>query len=163
MERVGRVAAVRGRVGERADQVGELHDRARPAVQEQQRRGTGLGGADVQEVQLRAVYGGHELGIGVEGRLVCPPVVSGGPGFGGQLAQVGGGDAAFPAGAGQVAGPPGPGQALAKIVDLGLRDADAVGPEAVVVRHTATMRTGGRGHRCRPGPATRTRGAGPPR
>src|SRR6202035_1866938 len=134
VERVGGVAAVRGRVGERADQAGELHDRARPAVQEQQGGGAGLGGADVQEVQLGTVDGGHELGIGVQGRLVGPPVVAGGP-VGGQLAQVGGGDAAFPAGTGQVAGPPGPGQALAEVVDLGLRDADAVGPEVVVVRH----------------------------
>jgi hypothetical protein len=51
VEGVGRLAAVGGRVGERADQVGELDDRARPAVQQEQRRGPGLGRADVQEVR----------------------------------------------------------------------------------------------------------------
>jgi hypothetical protein len=98
MEGVGWVAAAGGRVGERADQVGEFHDRAGPAVQQQQRRGLRLGGADVQEVQLRAVDGGTELGVGVEGGLVRPPVVLRGP-VGGQLAQIGSWYATFPAGA----------------------------------------------------------------
>ena len=140
VEGVGRVAAVRGRVGERADQVEELHDRARPAVQEQQRGGVRLGGAHVQEVQLGAVDRGDELGIGVERRLVRPPVVLLGP-VGGEFAQVGGGDAALPAGAGQVAGPAGPGQPLAEVVEVGLRDADAVRPDGgVVVRHVPKAR-----------------------
>src|SRR5580704_900569 len=72
--------------------------------------------------------GGTELGVGVEGRLVCSPVVLRGP-VGGQLTQVGSWYAAFPAGAGQVAGPPGPGQALAEVVDLCLRDDDPVRPD----------------------------------
>ena len=75
VEGVGRVAAVRGRVGERADHVEELHDRARPAVQQHQRRGARLGGAHVQEVHVGSVDRGDELGIGVERRLVGAPVV----------------------------------------------------------------------------------------
>jgi hypothetical protein len=39
VERVRRVAAVRDRVGQRADDVEELDDRARPAVGEDQREG----------------------------------------------------------------------------------------------------------------------------
>ena len=43
VERVGRVAAVRRRVGERADDVEELDDRARPAVRDEQRERVGCG------------------------------------------------------------------------------------------------------------------------
>ena len=128
VEGVGGVAAVRGRIGERADQVEELHDRARPAVQEQQRGGVRLGGAQVQEVHAGPVDRGDELGEGVERRLVGPPVVLLGPVVG-ELTQVAGRNAALPAGAGQVAGPAGPGQPLAEVVDVGLRDADAVRPD----------------------------------
>ncbi len=84
MEGVGGVAAVRRRVGERADHVEELHDRARPAVQEQQRGGVRLGGAQVQELHAGSVDRGDELGEGVERRLVSPPVVLGSP-VGGEL------------------------------------------------------------------------------
>src|SRR5581483_10550567 len=55
-------------------------------------------------------------------------VVPVGP-VGGELTQVVGGDAALPAGAGQVAGPAGAGQPLAEVVDVGLRDIDAVRPD----------------------------------
>ena len=54
MEGVGRVAAVGRGIGERADDVEELDERAGPAVGEQQWRGVGLGRADVEEVHLLA-------------------------------------------------------------------------------------------------------------
>jgi hypothetical protein len=61
VEGVGRVAAVGPRIGERVDDVQELHDRAGPAVGQEQRQGVGFGGADVQEVEVGPVDGGGEL------------------------------------------------------------------------------------------------------
>ena len=55
VEGVGRVGAVGARVGQRADHRGELDDRARPAVRHEQRCGVRLGGAEVGEVDVRAV------------------------------------------------------------------------------------------------------------
>jgi hypothetical protein len=82
----------------------------------------------VQELHAGSVDRGDELGVGVERRLAGPPVVLLSPVVG-ELTQVSGGNAALPAGAGQVAGPAGPGQPLAEVVDVGLRDADAVRPD----------------------------------
>ena len=62
VERVGGLPAVRPRIAERADELQELDHAARPAVQQQQRDGAGLGRADVQEVDAGAVDGGGELG-----------------------------------------------------------------------------------------------------
>jgi hypothetical protein len=51
-KRAGRVAAVRPRIGQRTDHVGELQHRAWPAVQEQQRHRGRLFRTDVQEVDV---------------------------------------------------------------------------------------------------------------
>jgi len=48
-------------VGEAADHVPELEDRARPAVAHQQRHRVRLGGTDVQEVDAEPVDLGAEL------------------------------------------------------------------------------------------------------
>jgi hypothetical protein len=52
------VAAVGDRIGQRADQVPELQNRAGPAVAQQQRCGAGLGRAHVQEVDADPVQDG---------------------------------------------------------------------------------------------------------
>src|SRR6185312_8288066 len=121
----------------------ELHDRAGPAVQQQEGRGLRLGRAYVQEVHAGAVDRGDELGIGVERRFLGAPVVLGSP-VAGQLAQVGDRDAALPAGAGKVLGPARSGQPVAQVVDVSLRDADAVGPDlggGFAVRHVSEARS----------------------
>ena len=74
MERVLGPAAVRHRVGQRADHVEELGERARVGVQEQQRRGVRLGRADVDEVDGLAVDLGDEVRDGVHPRLLGAPV-----------------------------------------------------------------------------------------
>src|SRR5215218_3990714 len=79
VERVGRVPAVSVRVGERTDEAKVLNHRVRPAVGEDQRRGVGLGGADVQEVDVLAVDGSGELRVGVQLRFPFAPVVAGLP------------------------------------------------------------------------------------
>ncbi len=72
-------AAVRGRVGQRAGGVDQLHDGAGPAVGHDQRQRVLVRRLDVDEVDLHAVDLGRELGQGVELRLGLPPVVVGLP------------------------------------------------------------------------------------
>ena len=87
VKRLRGIPAVGARVGQRADQLGELDDRVRPAVRQQQRQRVRLRRADVQEVHVQAVDLGDELGEVVQPRLVRPPVVTVRPVLG-QLAQV---------------------------------------------------------------------------
>ena len=75
VERVGRVAAVRDRIGERPDHLQELDDRSRPAVGHHQRQRVGLRRAHVEEVDAEAVDRRAELRERVELRLGPPPVV----------------------------------------------------------------------------------------
>src|SRR4029453_17993467 len=128
VEGVGRVAAVGGGVGERADDVQELHDRAGPAVGEEQRQGVGFGGADVEEVDVLPVDGGDELGEPVEPGLLLAPVVAVGP-VGGQRFQVAARPPAGPADPGQLVGPAGAVQPLAQVVQVGLGDVDPERPD----------------------------------
>jgi hypothetical protein len=79
VERAGRVAAVRPRVGQRPDHPEELKHRTRPAVQEQQRHGALLVRPHVQEVNVLPVDGRDELRDLVEPGLMCAPVVPGAP------------------------------------------------------------------------------------
>jgi hypothetical protein len=60
IERVGLAAAVRGRVGERPDELQLLDDRAGPAVGDDDREGVGMLGADVEEVDVQPVELGQE-------------------------------------------------------------------------------------------------------
>ena len=75
VERVGGVAAVRGGIGERAEHLEELHDRARPAVGHDERERIGMRRADVEEVDTEPVDLGPELRKRVQPRLGRPPVV----------------------------------------------------------------------------------------
>jgi hypothetical protein len=75
---LGRSAIVGG-VGEWADDVEHLDDRAGPAMGDEQRQGTLVGGADVEEVDVQPVDLGHELGDGVESGLESAQVVAVGP------------------------------------------------------------------------------------
>src|SRR5215218_7235785 len=76
VEGICRVAAVGARVGERSDDAQELYNRAGVPVAYYQRERTGLGGSDVQEVDVLAVDGGGELRILVELRFLLAPIVS---------------------------------------------------------------------------------------
>jgi hypothetical protein len=129
------------RIGQRADDLEELHDRAGPAVEYQQGHGVGLGRAGMDEVDPLAIDGGGELGVPVEPGLPGPPVVPVGP-VAGQLLQVPEGHAAGPAHAGQLVRPAGPGQPLAQVVQLGLGDLDAERADLTVV-HAGTLPAGG--------------------
>jgi hypothetical protein len=107
------------RVGQRADDVQELGDPAGPAVGEEQRLRAGLRGTDVQEVHVRTVDLGDELGVTVQPRLCRAPVVGRGPVLG-QLLEVADGHAPLPADAGQLVRPPGRRDPAAQIVEIGL-------------------------------------------
>jgi hypothetical protein len=112
VEGVRRVAAVGGGVGERAEDVEELDDRAGPAVGDDERQRLGLGGAYVHEVDVLAVDDGRELRKFVEPGLMGAPVVGSCPVLRERL-EVTERDAAVPAGAGQLAGPASAGYAVA--------------------------------------------------
>ena len=61
MERVGRVASVRRRIGQRAEDVEELDDRSWPSVRDEQWERVRMRGASVDEVHPLAVDRGLEL------------------------------------------------------------------------------------------------------
>ncbi len=72
-------AAVRGRVGQRADGLQQLDDRAGPAVRHDQRQRILVPRPDVDEVDLDPVDLGRELRQRVQSRLAPAPVVLGRP------------------------------------------------------------------------------------
>jgi hypothetical protein len=79
IERVLDATAVCGRVGERADDVQHLDDRARPAVDEDHRQRVLMTRLDVDEVNIEIVDLSQELRQGVQPRLDPPKVVLGAP------------------------------------------------------------------------------------
>ena len=79
IERIRCVAAVRGRVGERADDVQHLDDRTRPAVGDDHRQGVLVTRPDVDEMDVEAVDPGQELRDGVQPGLEPPEVVVAAP------------------------------------------------------------------------------------
>ena len=78
-ERVRSVTAMRDRVGERADHVEVVHERARIRVQEKQRRRVRLLRRHVDEMDGLAVDLGQVVGERVHARLLCAPVERGPP------------------------------------------------------------------------------------
>ena len=72
-------AAVGGRVGQRADGLEELDDRAGPAVGHDQRQRVLVTRLDVDEVDVDPVDGGRELRQRIQLGLALAPVVVGGP------------------------------------------------------------------------------------
>ena len=75
VEGVVRARAVRRRVGERADDLELLDDRARPAVRDDQRQGALVLRADVDEVDVHSVDLGDEVRQRLQPRLDLAPVV----------------------------------------------------------------------------------------
>ena len=79
VERVLGGAAVRGRVGQRADDLEHLDDRARPAVRDDQWQRVRVRRPDVDEVDVHPVDLGLELRQRVQPRFAPAPVVIGRP------------------------------------------------------------------------------------
>ena len=79
VERVLGASTVRGRVGERADDLEQLDDRARPAVRHDQRQRVLVPRLHVDEVDVHPVDLGLELRQRVQPRLAPAPVVLGRP------------------------------------------------------------------------------------
>ena len=75
MERVRGVAAVRGRVGKRLDDLQLLDDRAGPAVRDDQRQRVVVLRPNVDEMDVQPIDLGHELRQGIQPRLALAPVV----------------------------------------------------------------------------------------
>jgi hypothetical protein len=133
VECVGKVAAMGPRIGERRGDPGELHDRPRPAVDDDQRGCVWLRGADVGEVDTGPVDCGRELRPLVQSCLGGPPVVLVPP-VPHQFLEVVARDAVGPAHVGQLVRPPGAVQTLVQIVQLTLGNLEAERAEALV-RH----------------------------
>ena len=128
MERIGRIAAVAAGVGERADEIRELGDRARVPVGDDEGQRVRLGRTDVQEVDDLTVDHGGELGEPVEPRFVRSPVVVGAPVLG-QLLQVSERHAPAPSHARQLVGPAGAGEPVPQVIEVRLGDVDPEGPD----------------------------------
>jgi hypothetical protein len=79
VERVAGGSAVRGRVGERADDLEQFDDGARPAVGHDERQRVRVRRLHVDEVDVDAVDLRLELRQRVESRLTLAPVVLGRP------------------------------------------------------------------------------------
>ena len=77
---------MRGRVGQRADGLQQLDDRAGPAVRHDQRQRVLMPRPDVDEVDLDPVDLGRELRQRIQSRLALAPVVPGRP-VAGELLQ----------------------------------------------------------------------------
>ena len=125
MEGVGGIAAVRGGVGERPDDLQELDDGAGPAVGQQERAGVRLGRADVQKVDADAVDFGPELRMRVDARLRRPPVILVPP-IGAELPHVRERNALRPVVDQLRFGKARAGEALAQVLEFGVADFDAV-------------------------------------
>src|SRR5579859_1207716 len=122
--------AVGAGVGQRADDVQVLRDRAGPAVGQDQRQRVRLRRPDVQEVDVLAVDVGEVLGMLVEPRFEGTPVVAVAPVFDRAVYEVQAG-AVVRALAGDVAGPAGPVQALLEVVQAFLADRDSKGTDVL--------------------------------
>src|SRR5579859_7097089 len=120
--------AVGAGVGQRADDVQVLGDRAGPAVGQDQRERVRLRRPDVQEVDVLAVDVGEVLGMLVEPCLEGAPVVTVAPVFDQAVYEVQAG-AVVRAVAGDVTGPAGPVQAVPEVVQAFLADRGGKGTD----------------------------------
>ena len=139
VECVGWIAAVCSGVGERADDFGEFHDRAWPAVRHDQRYGVRLGRADVHEVHALSLDRRGELRETVQLPLMHAPVVSRAPVLR-EVAQVPERYAVVPADARKLVGPARPGEPGQQVVQIGLGNLDAEGGDLRVVCHATDAR-----------------------
>jgi hypothetical protein len=119
VEGVGRVAAVGGGIGERAEDVEEFDEGAGPAVGQEERGRVGIRRADVEEVEALTGGGGQEVRPGVDAGLAGAPVVAVEP-VGDGFLQDGLGDAEAPGGARGIRGPADAIQALAEVGENGV-------------------------------------------
>ena len=134
MERVRRARAMRGRVGERLDDLQLLDDRARPPVRDDQRQRVLVLGADVDEVNVQPVDLGHEVRQGVQFRLALAPVVVGPP-VAREVLHHREPHALRVVGDRLALGPPGRVYASAQLGDLLLRNIDAEGTDFSFAGH----------------------------
>src|SRR6185369_5305577 len=119
VEGIAGVAAMGSRVGERADDLLELRDRARPAVSDDERERRWAGAPRVDEMDAEPADGGAEVRKPVQTRLGGAPVVAVAP-VGDQLPHVGELRSVVPARAGDLVGEARARQALAQIRENGV-------------------------------------------
>ncbi len=76
VESICRIAAVRRRIGERADNLAEIPECPRPAVSHDQGHGAGALAPDMHEMDRYAIDHGPELRPGIHRRFVVAPVIA---------------------------------------------------------------------------------------
>ena len=142
IKRVRGVAAVRRGVRQRPDQFEKLHDRTRPAVNKQQWKRVRPLAVEVDEVEVHAVHLTEELGVGVDCRLVGPPIVAVAPvvAESADVLEVG---AVVPPGIVELAGPAGAFEPCLQVIEDWLGDVDAVRPNFHAVDDSALRDRGG--------------------
>ena len=123
VEAVGRVAAVGGRIGQRADDLVQVPERPGPAVGEDQRHRIRTPPGHPHEVDGHAVDRDPVVLVGVHLRLDRPPVVDVAP-VADEVLHPGPRGAVAAVGVAGVRRPAGPAQAFAEVVEIGLRDLD---------------------------------------
>jgi hypothetical protein len=118
-------------IRERADGLEQLEHRAGPAVRHDQRQGVGVPRADVDEMDVHAVDGRHELRQGIQLRLRLPPVVVRDPVAHERLQRCQR-DALRSIRHGFAVRPPRGGEAPAEVIERGLGDVGGEGPDRAV-------------------------------
>ena len=136
IERVLGPSAVRGRVGQRADGLEQLDDRAGPAVRHDQRQRIRVRRLHVDEVHVLTVDLGLELRQRVQPRLASAPVVLGRP-VAGELLQRSQLHALRAIGNQFLRGPARRGDAPPKVGDRFLRHVDPEGPGSGFAGHNS--------------------------
>src|SRR5205823_9009361 len=120
IERIVRIAAVRRGVGEQREELRHLEERARPAMQEQDRNRVRPAPRLAKEMQTEAVDVRQKVGKRVEALLLRAPVEAVAP-VSEQLAQVVEVRAVIPGAAGDLVGPPCAVDAVAEVRERVLR------------------------------------------
>jgi hypothetical protein len=136
MERIGRIAAMRARVGEGLDDIEEFGDGAGKTVRHHQRQRIGFFRAGVHEMDVLTVDRRRELRYRVEPGLLRAPVVCGAPVVD-EVLEVGDRYATAPTDVGQLGGPARVSEPIAKVVEVAIGHFDAKWANLVVTANVS--------------------------
>jgi hypothetical protein len=141
IESVRSASAIFRRIGERPDDLCQFENRAWPAVRDQQWHRAPMARLDVGELDIDAIDPRDEFRQGVQLRLGAPPIIADSP-VAHEVLDFGEFHALRLVRDELAVGPPRRGDALAKIVERGLRDGDMEGSDQRVFRGGACRSRG---------------------
>ena len=120
-EGIARIATESCRIGQTRDDIEKLENRARPAVQQEQRHRVGADASHMQVMEIDAVEPDAELRERIQRGFLGPPVECVTPVFG-ELAKMADIGAVSPCSTGRRIGKAGAGKTVAEIGDVGVGD-----------------------------------------